>query len=330
MRSRFISEPLPLDAQQGELGARVVINPELDAVAVAEIVFRKISVKMLLAAMLVNSDHAALEDGEIALGAIHAEQGSGNAVPIRIFFAAMIHLAVACKLFSNLGILIGFVGHKVRFARDVCAKNWGQIGLLDALDVERSRFAAPFDQSKNRVLMCVSATDNLAFLAADESLVGLNRSSSAAHRRQIARPHCFADTMAKEPSGFHAARKHPLNLVGRNAFLAGAHQVNDLQPKMQRQMGTLENGSLPNGELSLAFIALAQAKASSLALHESNALRIAVAAMRANWPVWPQLVFDIFESGFLGLKLRCVENGIGHGEISYGFNPTRWDRVCQV
>ena len=42
--------------------------------------------------------------------------------------------------------------------------------------------------------------------------------------------------MAQKPGGFHAAIQHPLNLAGADAFLAGAHQVDDLQPQMQRQM----------------------------------------------------------------------------------------------
>ena len=62
--------------------------------------------------------------------------------------------------------------------------------------------------------------------------------------RPLGRPpgrHGLADTMPEEPRGLHAAIEHPLNLPGRNAFLAGAHEVDDLQPKVQRQMRGLEN-----------------------------------------------------------------------------------------
>ena len=45
--------------------------------------------------------------------------------------------------------------------------------------------------------------------------------------------HGLTDAVSKKPSGFHAARKHSLDLIGGNAFLASAHQVNNLKPQMQ-------------------------------------------------------------------------------------------------
>jgi hypothetical protein len=42
--------------------ALFVINAELHPIAVAEIEFRQVAVKVLLAAMLVDSDHAFLEE----------------------------------------------------------------------------------------------------------------------------------------------------------------------------------------------------------------------------------------------------------------------------
>ena len=52
--------------------------------------------------------------------------------------------------------------------------------------------------------------------------------------------HNFADAVSEKPSGFHAAIQHALNLSGADAFLAGVHQVNDLQPQVQRQVRRLK------------------------------------------------------------------------------------------
>jgi len=41
--------------------------------------------------------------------------------------------------------------------------------------------------------------------------------------------HGLADAMPGEPSGFHAAIEHPLDLTGGDAFLAATEQVDDLQ-----------------------------------------------------------------------------------------------------
>ena len=48
-----------LDRAAGALG---VVNPELDAVRIAEIELREVAVQMLFAAVLINADHAALEN----------------------------------------------------------------------------------------------------------------------------------------------------------------------------------------------------------------------------------------------------------------------------
>ena len=120
--------------------------------------------------------------------------------------------------------------------------------------------------------------------------------------------------MGKEPRGFHAARKHSLDLIGGDALLAGAHQVDHLEPQVQGEMGTLKDGSLFYGELPLALIALAKSKASGLAFHLSNAVGVGIATMRANWTVRPKPALNIRESGFLADEVGGVENGSGHGK----------------
>ena len=74
------------------------------------------------------------------------------------------------------------------------------------------------------------------------------------------RGHRKADTVPKVPRGFHAASKHPLKLPGADAFLAGAKQVDGLQPQVQRQVTILEDRTHAHGERLAAGVALAQAE----------------------------------------------------------------------
>jgi hypothetical protein len=163
-----------------------------------------------------------------------------------------------------------------------------------------------------------------ASLSANVGFVNLNDPARSTHGGERAQAHGFADTMGEKPSGFHAARKHPLDLAGRNAFLAGAHQVNYLKPKMQGQVRRFENSPLPNGELSFTFFAVVKAQASRFALQLVNALLIRVSAMGADWAIGPKLALDIIKRSLFVLKSRGVEGGIGHCEISYQPKPTSW------
>jgi hypothetical protein len=128
--------------------------------------------------------------------------------------------------------------------------------------------------------------------------------------------------VSKKPRCFHTARKHPLNLTGRDALLARAHEIENLKPKVQRKMGVLKDSSLPDGELAFALIASMKAKASGLAFHLANALRIRVPAMRAYRAVRPKLALDICKGSGFVIEAGIVKSGFGHGGISYGLTSS--------
>jgi hypothetical protein len=93
---------------------------------------------------------------------------------------------------------------------------------------------------------------------------------------------------------------------------------------------TLKDGSLPNGELPLTFVAIVKAKTGRLTLHLADALRVGIATVRANWTVRPKLALDIRESGGFVVEAGIVKSGLGHGRISYGLNTTPSVSLCQV
>jgi hypothetical protein len=149
-----------------------------------------------------------------------------------------------------------------------------------------------------------------------------NGLASAAHRRCRTGVHSQPDPVTKEPSGLHAAIKHALDLPGRDAFLAGAKQMDDLQPQMQRQVAILKNRPHADCEGLLAGVALVQARTRRLAVQAANAPRLA--AVRANGAVRPQARLDVSEGCGLILKMRGRKYGLGHGEISNGRNTKSW------
>src|SRR5271156_1089201 len=168
-----------------------------------------------------------------------------------------------------------------------------------------------------------------AFLLADEGFVNLDNRTFAAHFSWLSGPECFSDAMTEEPSGFHRANKHTLDLTGRDALFGRTHQMDDLQPKMQGEMRGLEDGSHAHGERLAAFLAIVQAKPSGFALHLGNAVSIGVAAMRAVWAFRPQHAFDMCESGFLVVEMGGFKNGASHGKISYRRESTPSRLLCQ-
>ena len=103
MTSRFISQPLTLDALQGKVGARQVINTKLLAIGVAEIKFGQITVKVLLSAVLIDADHASFEDAVVAFDGTGADGDASAVVNIGIFLSRMIYGVVFGELIPKLG-----------------------------------------------------------------------------------------------------------------------------------------------------------------------------------------------------------------------------------
>jgi hypothetical protein len=108
--------------------------------------------------------------------------------------------------------------------------------------MEAADFAAPLHQCHDSLLRRGSFIGSAGGLPPDKSFVGLDSFPGSAQRgsEQVSIiPHGLPDTVAKEPSGFHAASEHTLDLVSGNAFLACTHETDDLRPKMQRETSRL-------------------------------------------------------------------------------------------
>lgn len=124
--------------------------------------------------------------------------------------------------------------------------------------------------------------------------------------------------MTEKPCRLHAALKHPLNLVGRDTFLARAEQMNDLEPEAQRKMRRLENRPHTYRKRLLAGVALTKPDTGGLAGQASDLGLIGVSAIRANRTVLPETLLDVPESRGFALKVNGGRNRRGRSESPMG------------
>ena len=120
-----------------------------------------------------------------------------------------------------------------------------------------------------------------------------------------------------------------VQLVGRDALLAGGHKVHRLQPNVQGELALLEDGPDPHGELALALAALLQAHPDAL-LHVGLDGRDAAhaAAGRAHRALRPQNALDLGKGGGFIVEVRGGEDG--HSGFPSPLFMLSRHRVCKV
>ncbi len=312
--SRFISQSLAFETLQRDFSALGIVDTHFFAGVHPEIEFGQVSVKMLLVHVLINPDKSALEDAEIALkrvGVNIAAHPFALGVIDRFMLTRSRHdeLVGSRSVSDQAAILVQMLVHG---ASDVAMIQVHGAEIPVALD------QGEYHRSGFRIQ---SGPDGFAGLGrlGEVGFVGFNGLAKSADLTTVIL-HGFTDTMSEEPCGFHAAIEHALNLPGADSFLAGAHQMDDLQPKMQRQVAGLENGPHAHGERLLAAVALAEPRPSGLAVQAADA--ISAAAKCANWAVRPEMRFDVNEGSGFVFKMGGVQYGSGHDDISYGLNSS--------
>lgn len=90
----------------------------------------------------------------------------------------------------------------------------------------------------------------MGFLSQFNSTVGLDRVSEtpaqpdpAFGERSTTGLHGFADAVAKKPRGVVRDLQRTVHLMGGNALLAAAHQMNGLKPLEKLDMALLRHGA---------------------------------------------------------------------------------------
>jgi len=148
------------------------------------------------------------------------------------------------------------------------------------------------------------------FLVAIEGLVNFKSLPFAAQRARAAFVHRQPNAVADEPAGFEIDTENAAELIRAEALLARTHQVDRLQPDVQRDMARLEDGPDLDGERLPAGVALVNADAGALALKRSGAINDA--AFRANPTVRPELRLDVGVSSCFAAETGFVKDRLWH------------------
>ena len=126
------------------------------------------------------------------------------------------------------------------FSRTILAT----VALSATGNMERADVAAALDKRDDGALVAgpLAALDRAAAWrvlrrlrsdVAEVGFVGFHDLAFAAQRAQAPSAHRLADAVRHEPSGLVTDVQRAVELVGGNALLAGAHQMEGLQPLVQ-------------------------------------------------------------------------------------------------
>lgn len=263
----------------------------------------------MMAAMLVNALHTALEDGEKAFDGIGMDGAvqAGNVLAVHVFDDT-----VTGEILTQVEILVCLVGHYPGFARDILPqdRDKGHGFKVVHNQTARASGAAVYEgQHLVLVLVATSFLRALGFLGAvvtDKGFVHFDGATAFPKHFKAIGLHGFADAVAHKPSGFQGYAEGAVQLVRADALLAGCDQEDGLQPQTQRKWARFKDGPYLDGKRLTAVVALVGAYAGALAAHLADALK--AAAMRANGAVRPYARLDKFIGRFFVMKLGLGKN----------------------
>src|SRR5260221_7626253 len=168
---------------------------------------------MLLAAMLVDALHAALEDAEIAFN------GVGVDLAANVLLGAMMDALVSDEVQASFLVPACLIGHEAADTVDVLGENVLDAFAGDAIDMDGAGFAAALDKPDDLVLVASAALVNAHFaVAPDIGFVGLYDLPGATERRGASILHRLADTMREEPRRLEGDAQGPVKLVAADAL----------------------------------------------------------------------------------------------------------------
>lgn len=293
-----IGEALAFDLFEDVARALLVVDAEADAVVVAEIEFRDVAVRMVLAAVLIDALHSALEDREVASDRV------GVDIAAHILVLAVLDRIMGRILGADLPVEAAFVGHEAAFAADVLTEQGHDVRDRRLIDMERTDHAATLDEAEHGALMAVARAGLLmALLETDVRLVGFHGLTGTADRRERTGTHGLADAMRHEPSGFVGHAKCAGQLVAADALLRRAQKIGRKQPLMKFDMARLKHGADFHREVLAALLGCATVLAGAL----RRIRLIHRAAMRAYRTVRPADRLKVLAGGCFVGELRRVE-----------------------
>ncbi len=105
---------------------------------------------MSFAAVLVDPDHAALEDGPQVFNRARVDCAA------HMLTCRMLDGSVSSKFGPKFGLNIAFVRHQRGLAGNVANDNFSNLGLCCLMDMERAGAASTLNTAKNDALVCAT------------------------------------------------------------------------------------------------------------------------------------------------------------------------------
>lgn len=132
--------------------------------------------QVLLASVLIDALHAALEHGEVALDGVRVDDAA------HVLLGGMSGHLVVCKRGADLRVDGGLIGAQRRFLDDVLFDDWTDRFGLEIIHDNGADLAAILIHERDDLrLVMKGALLRLAGFAADEGLVGFHNAASAGH-----------------------------------------------------------------------------------------------------------------------------------------------------
>ena len=297
LMSRLIGEPLTYNTSKELVGPFSIVNAPGDALAIAEIKFGQIAVKVAFLAMLIYALHTTFEDGEKAFYGIGMNGGIGKR---DILASAMTNAAMLREMLIQKSVLTGIIGHNPGFMGDILFQDRDNGCSLEAVNHHASGFTGfPVNKRKDLAFVGIAPALGHISLITDKGFINLNSTTIGAKRSQFAFTHGLTNTVSHEPGGLESYPKGSVKLMRTKAFLRSRQQVDGLEPEVHRNMTIFKDGSNLDGKLLPAGIALIETDPGSLAAHFPDSLF--ASAMRANRAIGPNYGLNKGVSGFFVL-----------------------------
>jgi len=310
--SRFIGQPLADHACQKLVGPRCVVHALGNPVVVPEIKLGKVSVKMLLLAVVVSAVDASLENAEIAFNGVSGDYFTPFFPDI--FFLKMVNGGVLAARAGTVQDSRG-VCHKVSVPGYHLINERPKVSRGDFLDVIRPDRSSTLNQGHDGGFVgCVSESvfGPLSWfaglradseLSADIGFVHLNDSTKRSPRSLL---HCVTDSVSHEPSALERDAQGSMKLICTYTLLRSGHEIDGLKPEPQRNVAIFKDRSHLNRERLAADIALVGSNSGAIAVHFADSFL--ASTMRADGAIRPQSRLDNFISSVFIVEVMGGNN----------------------
>lgn len=261
--------------------------------------------------MMKRADKTALEDRKETLN------GIGCNVATSIFPDTVINRFVTGKVLANLFVRFPLIGHEVGILSDIRLKDGLEGFAGDIGNVERAHLAAALNQGNNLHLVARAARVlAIRLFVAPIRFIRFDYPAIAAKLAFVLSGHGFAESVGHKPRGLVSNPQNTMKLMGAHSLFGRADQESGQKPLMKGNLGALENGANSNAKVRTA--SFLGAAVNALALGCVGVINRA--AMRANRPIRPKGLFEVFTGRFVIVEaffIKLAHSNLQRVKASY-------------